>query len=80
MLTITIRELHMKTGEWIRKAGCNEGIVVLDRRQPVARIIPFSESDKGLTFSKRALVKGFERIKRRSVDSGAFISEDRDRG
>jgi len=80
MITISIRELHMKTGDWIRKAAGREGIVVLDRRQPVARIIPYAESEGGLSFSQRKLVKGFERLRPSEVDSGAFISEDRDRG
>ena len=80
MILISIRDLHMKTGEWIRKAVNNEGIVVLDRRQPVARIIPYSESERGLSFSERKLVKGFEAIKNSGADSGALISDDRDRG
>jgi len=79
MIEITIRDLHMKTGEWIRKAGQSEGIVVLDRKQPVARIIAYSESDRGLSFSQRAHVKGFEDIRGCESDSSAFISEDRDR-
>jgi hypothetical protein len=52
----------------------------MDRRQPVAKIIPFSEAEMGKPFSQRTFVKGFERIKYRDVDSGRFISEDRDRG
>jgi antitoxin (DNA-binding transcriptional repressor) of toxin-antitoxin stability system len=79
MTTITIRELHMKTGDWVRKASRHKGIVVTDRKQPVARIVPFSEEEIGSTFSKRSLVKGFESIARRGGDSGRFISEDRDR-
>ena len=80
MITITIRDLHMKTGDWVRKAALRDGIVVLDRKQPIARIIPFSEADMGKSFSERALVKGFGRIARRAVDSSRLISEDRDRG
>jgi antitoxin (DNA-binding transcriptional repressor) of toxin-antitoxin stability system len=80
MITITIRELHMKTGDWVRRAGRDDGIVVMDRRHPVAKIIPFSESEMGKSFSERALVKGFGRIARRAVDSARLISEDRDRG
>ena len=52
----------------------------MDRRHPVAKIIPFSESEMGKSFSERALVKGFGRIARRAVDSSRLISEDRDRG
>ena len=80
MKSITIRELHMKTGDWVRKASRDEGIIVMDRRQPVAKIIPFSEAEIGKSFSERPLVKGFEGIKYRDIDSGVFVSEDRDRG
>jgi len=80
MIAITIRDLHMKTGDWVRKAARRDGIVVLDRKQPVARIIPFSEADAGKSFSDRPLVKGFSRMLRRNTDSARFISDDRDRG
>ena len=80
MIAITIRDLHMKTGDWVRKAARRDGIVVLDRKQPVARIIPFSEADTGKSFAERPLVKGFARMPRREMDSARFISDDRDRG
>ena len=80
MKAITIRELHMKTGDWVRKASREEGIVVMDRRRPVAKIIPFSEGDMGRRFSERTFVKGFDQMKHRDADSGRFVSEDRDRG
>jgi len=79
MTTITIRELHMKTGEWVRKASRNSEIVVTDRKVPVARIVPFSEGEMGRSFSNRSLVKGFDSLARRNGESGRFISEDRDR-
>ena len=31
MVQITIRDLHMKTGEWVRKVADAESIVVMDR-------------------------------------------------
>jgi len=80
MIAITIRDLHMKTGDWVRKAARRDGIVVLDRKQPVARIIPFSEADTGKSFAERPLVKGFARMPRREMDSARFISDDRGRG
>jgi len=80
MIAITIRDLHMKTGDWVRKATHRDGIVVLDRKQPVARIIPFSENDAGKSFSDRPMVKGFAKMARLETDSTRFISDDRDRG
>jgi antitoxin (DNA-binding transcriptional repressor) of toxin-antitoxin stability system len=80
MVAITIRDLHMKTGDWVRKAARHEGIVVLDRKLPVATIVPFREADTGIAFSARQLVKGFSKMRRLKGDSMRGISEDRDRG
>lgn len=41
MWTITIKELHARTGEWVRKAGEKGEITVTDRGHPVAVILPF---------------------------------------
>ena len=68
MITISIRDLQMNRGDWIRKAAGREGIVVLDRRHPVAGMIPYSESERGLSFSQRTLVKGVEGIRRWEID------------
>ena len=80
MVAITIRDLHMKTGDWVRKAARHEGIVVLDRKHPVARIVPFKEEESGASFAERKLVRGFAKIARHKGDSAGFVSEDRDRG
>jgi len=79
MVAITIRDLHMKTGDWVRKAARHEGIVVLDRKHPVARIVPFKEEGPGVFFADRKLVRGFREMAPHNADSAAFISQDRDR-
>jgi len=79
MLEITIRELHMKTGDWVRKASRAEGIVVLDRRQPVARIIPFTKEERGKSFGERSFVQGFTDLPRIENDSTQYLSDDRAR-
>lgn len=80
MVAITIRDLHMKTGAWVRKAALHDGIVVMDRKLPVARIIPFKEAEAGCSFADRELVKEFRGMRRLKVDSSHLVSEDRDRG
>ncbi len=40
MTTITIKELHARTGEWVRKAGQTGDITVTDRGHPIAVIQP----------------------------------------
>jgi antitoxin (DNA-binding transcriptional repressor) of toxin-antitoxin stability system len=81
MVQITIRDLHMKTGEWVRKAAAAdaESIVVMDRRRPVAKLVPFTPEDEGMPFRERPLVKGFSSLPKLPHDSTVFLSEDRDR-
>ena len=79
MVQITIRDLHMKTGEWVRKAAHAGGIVVLDRRRPVAKLVSFTPEDQGKAFVDRRLVKGFAALPKSPRDSTRYLSEDRDR-
>jgi prevent-host-death family protein len=39
MEKISIRDLHFKTGEWVRKAAAGEGVVITDRGRPVATLL-----------------------------------------
>jgi antitoxin (DNA-binding transcriptional repressor) of toxin-antitoxin stability system len=47
MLEITIRDLHMKTGEWVRKVALVGSIVVMDHRRPVAKLVAFNQEVQG---------------------------------
>ena len=77
MTTITIRELHMKTGQWVRAAARGKrGLLVLDRGRPAARLLP-AEEEAGVEFSQRKLVRGFNRLPELSVDSAHLLEEDR---
>ena len=80
MKTISIRELHTRTGHYVRRAA-SEPITVTDRGELVARLVPVS-APTGLTFAQRRLRPGFKRLMNTpiiGVDSGQLISEDRDR-
>lgn len=79
MVEISIRELHMKTGDWVRKAAHADGIVIMERGQPVAKIVPFVKDDQGITFANRILLPGFSDLPKIGHDSGNYISEDRER-
>jgi len=79
MKTISIRELHTRTGHYVRRAA-SEPITVTDRGQTVARLVPLTEP-AGLTFAQRRLRPGFLKLQSKpmtGVDSGQMISEDRD--
>lgn len=77
MSTITIRELHMKTGQWVRAAaGGHRGILVLDRGRPAARLVS-AEGEAGIDFSLRKFVRGFDRLPEMAADSARMLEEDR---
>ncbi len=87
MTTISIRELHQKTGKWVRQAA-DEDIVVTDRGKPVATLKPIEKEeekpkknlwddwDEGFDPEFRALMKKAGK----GTPSEVIISEDRDRG
>jgi len=79
MVQISIRDLHMKTGDWVRKATQMGNIVVMDRRRPVVKLVPFTAEDAGKSFAERPLVKGFSALPRSRHDSTRYLSEDRER-
>ncbi len=77
MTTITIRDLHRKTGYLVRAAARGmRGLLVLDRGRPAARLLP-AEDRAGVDFSERKLVRGFDRLPELSVDSARLLEGER---
>ena len=79
MRTITIRELHLATGRWVRHAATTrEPVIVTDRGRQVAALQPF-----GPGVIAKPLPDREEKIRKRSrirVDSAVYQSEIRARG
>jgi antitoxin (DNA-binding transcriptional repressor) of toxin-antitoxin stability system len=75
MKQVSIRDLHQKTGYWVRLAS-RQPIVVTDRGRPVATLVP-----SGRTAGPGTLPDREVEIKKlpRTPDSAPVISEDRDR-
>ena len=76
MKTISIRELHLKTGRWVRHAASRGLIVVTDRGRRVAALQPFDASVTGRPLPNREAA-----IRKRSkvpVDSAVYQSELRE--
>jgi prevent-host-death family protein len=74
--TISIRELHLNTGRWVRHAASGGPIVVTDRGRRVAALQPFDASMTGRPLPNREAA-----IRRRSkvpVDSAVYQSELRE--
>jgi len=85
-IEIPIRELHARTGHFVRKAAENMRVVITDNGKPIAQIQPLSISNESKTprpkWKNRVLIPGYAAIMNKPVkgDSTIFISEDRDRG
>jgi antitoxin (DNA-binding transcriptional repressor) of toxin-antitoxin stability system len=76
MKTISIRELHLKTGQWVRHAASRGLVVVTDRGRRVAALQPFDASVAGRPLPDREAA-----IRKRStvpVDSAVYQSELRE--
>ena len=82
MKSISIRELHEKTGEWVRRSEKLGSITVTDRGKAVARIVPVEASAAVNVFAARKLRRGYARMLgslKGGTDSMQSVSEDRDR-
>ena len=51
----------------------------MDRRRPIAKLVPFTSADEGRPFASRPLVKGFMELPEMQHDSARYLSEDRER-
>jgi antitoxin (DNA-binding transcriptional repressor) of toxin-antitoxin stability system len=83
MKTISIRELHEKTGEWVRNAAKYGEVAVTDRGRTIARIVPQEEEVEIPYFARRKMSPAFRKLLEsgklgRGTDSTQLISEDRD--
>lgn len=84
MKAISIRELHERTGEWVRKVGHFGEIQVTDRGHAVAKLVPQASEPEVPYFARRKLSPAFRKLMesgklRGGTDSTTTISEDRDR-
>ena len=84
MKRISIRELHEKTGKYVRSVTEAGEIFVTDRGRIVARIVPQHELSQVPYFARRKLTPAFQKLiksgkLRGGTDSTRAVSEDRDR-
>jgi antitoxin (DNA-binding transcriptional repressor) of toxin-antitoxin stability system len=84
MKKISIRQLHDKTGEWVRLAAKHGAILVTDRGKTVAKIMPEAGPQDTPYFSRRVVTPSFRSLMdggklRGGADSTHTISEDRER-
>ena len=84
MKRISIRELHAKTGAYVRQVAETGGIYVTDRGRTVAKLVPQAELPTVPYFARRKLTPAFRKLLtsgdlRGGTDSTVIISDDRDR-
>lgn len=83
MKTVTIRELHARTGKLVREAAHHGEIRVTDNGRAVVRIVPVIESSLIPYFARRKLTAAFRRLDKsgragHGTDATKAISEDRE--
>lgn len=81
MKVISIKQLHDKTGEWLRRVRTEGEVVVTERGTPVARMLPPAKTAAGNPFANRKLLRGAARLMARPIGgpgSAAIVSAMRD--
>ena len=81
MTAISIHELHENTDLWVRKATEQEPIVLTDKGQAVAKIVPVPVASAENPFLTRKLLPGFAELQAKlsgGTDSTQIISEMRE--
>jgi len=76
-ITVSIRELHARTGHFVRKAA-EMPVIITDNGKPVAEIRPIDEGKAGEKvpyFARRKLRPGFKKL----MESGALRPKPGDR-
>jgi len=80
MKTISIRELHERTGAWVRKAAELGSITVTERGRPIARLEAVEGARRENPFLLRKLRPGYRRLRgtlKGGTDTVTIVSEDR---
>jgi prevent-host-death family protein len=83
MKTVTIRELHNRTGAIVRESARLGEIRITDNGRVVAKVVPETETPKVPYFARRRPSPAFRKLDQsgrtgRGADSTAGISEDRE--
>jgi len=83
MKTVSIRELHAKTGELVRKAAQHGHILVTDNGRTIAKIVPEINGTDVPYFARRKASMAFAKLDASGktgggTDATQVISEDRE--
>jgi prevent-host-death family protein len=81
--TVTIRELHAKTGKLVREASRHGHILVTDNGRTIAKIVPETNEPRSPYFAQRKPSAAFAKLDASGKTGGGpgatrLISEDRE--
>jgi prevent-host-death family protein len=81
MTSVTMRELHARTGHIVRQAASHGKVVVTERGVPVAELHPYVPLTAAQRWKRRRILPEYARIMNRPMgtDITASISADRER-
>jgi prevent-host-death family protein len=85
-IQVSVRELHARTGHYVRKAAARQRVIVTDNGEPVAELTAFKEASSIPFFAKRILRPSFRKLAKSGrlaprlgdKDVTDLISEDRE--
>jgi antitoxin (DNA-binding transcriptional repressor) of toxin-antitoxin stability system len=85
-IQVSVRELHARTGHYVRKAAARQRVIVTDNGVPVAELTFFGRSGSIPFFAKRTLRPAFRKLaesgrlepRAGAKDVTILISDDRD--
>jgi prevent-host-death family protein len=85
-IQVSVRELHARTGHYVRKAAARQRVIVTDNGEPVAELTAFSEASSLPFFARRTLRPAFSELVKNGKlrpqpgdkDITDLISEDRE--
>ena len=85
-IQVSVRELHARTGHYVRKAAARQRVIVTDNGEPVAELTAFRQAGSVPFFARRILRPGFRKLAKSGrlvprlgdKDVTDLISEDRE--
>lgn len=81
MRTISIKELHERTGHWVRRVVEEQEVTVTERGRPIARLLPPPKAEVPNPFLRRRLLAGVAALLDRPIvgpTSTDIISDERE--
>jgi prevent-host-death family protein len=74
-IQVSVRELHARTGHYVRKAASRQRVIVTDNGKPIAELTSFRSASPVPFFARRTLRAAFQKL----VESGKLRPQPRDK-